>query len=298
VVGNRFAAGSDCGRATARPQSFSAPRRGGRRYFPRVTFTHVLYEPEQGVARLTLNRPDVLNSFNRAMARELCEALAEIAANASLRAVLLTGAGRAFCAGQDLAEASPRPDGSLPDLGDFVRDGYNPIIRLIRTLEKPVVCAVNGVAAGAGANIALACDIVLASRDASFIQSFAKIGVIPDSGGTFILPRIVGLQRATALTMLAEKVSAEQALEWGMVYRVVEAGGLAEAAWTTALYLATQPTHGLGLIKLAFNRSLGVDLDGQLDYEEELQREAGRTADYAEGVRAFLEKRKPRFEGR
>ena len=263
-----------------------------------MAYEHILFEIEQGVARLTLNRPHVLNSFNRAMARELCEALAAIADDNALRAVLLTGAGPGFCAGQDLVEASPRPDGSLPDLGDFVRQGYNPIIRAIRTLEKPVVCAVNGVAAGAGANLALACDIVLASRDASFIQSFAKIGVIPDSGGTFILPRIVGLQRATALTMLAEKLSAEQALEWGMIYRVVEQPLLAEAAWTTASYLAKQPTRGLGLIKRAFNRSLGVELDAQLDYEEELQREAGRTADYAEGVRAFLEKRKPRFEGR
>src|SRR5690349_9062348 len=259
---------------------------------------HLLFDIDHGVARLTLNRPDVLNSFNRAMARELRDALGSVATNDTVRAVLLTGAGRGFCAGQDLAEASPRPDGSLPDLGDFVREGYNPIIRAIRTLEKPVVCAVNGVAAGAGANLALACDIVLASREASFIQSFSKIGVIPDSGGTFILPRIVGLQRATALTMLADKVSADQALEWGMVYRVVEAPGLADAAWATAMHLATQPTRGLGLIKRAFNRSLGIDLNEQLDYEEELQREAGGTADYAEGVRAFLEKRKPRFEGR
>jgi 2-(1,2-epoxy-1,2-dihydrophenyl)acetyl-CoA isomerase len=259
---------------------------------------HILFEIEQGVARLTLNRPDVLNSFNRAMARELSDALASIATNDAVRAVLLTGAGRGFCAGQDLAEASPRPDGSLPDLGDFVRDGYNPIIRAIRTLEKPVVCAVNGVAAGAGANLAFACDLVFASREASFIQSFAKIGVIPDSGGTFILPRIVGLQRATALTMLAEKITAEQAEEWGLVYRVVEPPALVDVTFTVAAQLATQPTRGLGLIKRAFNHSLGVDLDKQLDYEEELQREAGRTADYAEGVRAFLEKRKPRFEGR
>ena len=164
--------------------------------------------------------------------------------------------------------------------------------------EKPVVCAVNGVAAGAGANLALACDIVMASNDASFIQSFAKIGVIPDSGGTFLLPRIVGLQRASALAMLAEKVSADQALQWGMVYRVVDGPSLLEVAFATASHLATQPTRGLGLIKRGFNRSLGVDLDTQLDFEESLQREAGRTADYAEGVRAFLEKRKPKFEGR
>jgi 2-(1,2-epoxy-1,2-dihydrophenyl)acetyl-CoA isomerase len=263
-----------------------------------MAYTHLLFEQDQGVARITLNRPDVLNSFNRAMARELRDALDRVAQDETLRAVLLTGAGRGFCAGQDLAEASPRPDGSLPDLGDFVREGYNPIIRAIRTLEKPVVCAVNGVAAGAGANLALACDIVIASRDASFIQSFAKIGVIPDSGGTFLLPRIVGLQRASALAMLADRVSAEQALDWGMVYRVVEPALLGDAAWSTASYLATQPTRGLGLIKRGFNHSLGIDLDAQLDYEEALQREAGRTADYAEGVRAFLAKRKPQFHGR
>ena len=263
-----------------------------------MAYEHILFEIEQGVARLTLNRPDVLNSFNRAMARELCEALEFIATNDEVRAVLLTGAGRAFCAGQDLAEASPRADGSLPDLGDFVRDGYNPIVRAIRTLEKPVVCAVNGVAAGAGANIALACDIVIASTEASFIQSFVKIGVIPDSGGTFLLPRIVGLQRASMLTMLGKKVTAEQALVWGMVSEVLPPPGVREAGFATATFLALQPTRALGMIKRAFNRSLGVDLDGQLDYEEELQREAGRTADYAEGVRAFLEKRAPRFEGR
>ena len=263
-----------------------------------MPYRHILFEAERGVARLVLNRPEVLNSFNREMARELRDALDAVAADASLRAILLTGAGRAFCAGQDLAEASPRPDGSLPDLGEFVRDGYNPIVRAIRTIEKPVLCAVNGVAAGAGANLALACDLVVASSEASFIQSFAKIGVIPDSGGTFILPRIVGLQRANALAMLAEKITAAQALEWGMVYRVVEPGALLESAFATAAYLATQPTRGLGLIKRGFNRSLGVDLASQLDYEESLQREAGRTADYAEGVRAFLEKRKPTFEGR
>ena len=263
-----------------------------------MTYEHILFEPEHGVARIVLNRPDVLNSFNRLMARELADALAAVEADGALRAVLLTGAGRAFCAGQDLAEASPRPDGSLPDLGEFVRHGYNPIVRAIRTLEKPVVCAVNGVAAGAGANLALACDIVIAASDASFIQSFAKIGVIPDSGGTFILPRIVGLQRASAMAMLADKVTAAQALEWGMVYRVVDGPALEETAQSIATKLASQPTRGLGLIKRAFNRSLGIDLNAQLDYEETLQREAGRTADYAEGVRAFLEKRAPRFEGR
>jgi 2-(1,2-epoxy-1,2-dihydrophenyl)acetyl-CoA isomerase len=230
------------------------------------------------------------------MATELVAALADIAADSSLRSVLLTGAGRGFCAGQDLAEAVPK-NAPIPDLGDIVRESYNPVIRAIRKLEKPVVCAVNGVAAGAGANLALACDIVLASREASFIQSFAKIGVIPDSGGTFLLPRIVGLHRATVLTMLAERVSADQARDWGMVYEVCEPDKLLERTLAVAQHLATQPTRGLGLIKRGFNRSLGIDLDDQLDFEEELQREAGRTADYAEGVRAFLEKRKPAFVG-
>ena len=262
-----------------------------------MAYEFIKLDVEQGVASITLNRPDVLNSFNVAMATELQQALGSVAKDAALRAVLLTGAGRGFCAGQDLAEASPK-NGVLPDLGEFVRKSYNPIVLAIRTLEKPVVCAVNGVAAGAGANLALACDIVFASSDASFIQSFAKIGVIPDSGGTFLLPRIVGLARATALTMLAEKVSAQQAMEWGMIYKVTEPSALIETARQTALHLASQPTAGLGLTKRAFNRSLGIDLRGQLDYEEELQREAGRTSDYEEGVRAFLEKRKPVFTGR
>jgi 2-(1,2-epoxy-1,2-dihydrophenyl)acetyl-CoA isomerase len=257
----------------------------------------ILRSTDDGVATITLNRPDVLNSFNGEMARELRAVLTALAGDDAVRAVLLTGAGRAFCAGQDLAEAMPK-DGELPDLGDFVRTSWNPVVLAIRTLEKPVVCAVNGTAAGAGANLALACDIVLAASDATFIQSFAKIGVIPDSGGTFILPRLVGLQRATALTMLCEKVSAEQALAWGLVYKVCEPGALMDTARATARHLATQPTRALGLIKRGFNHSLGVDLAVQLDYEEELQREAGRTADYAEGVTAFLEKRKPNFMGR
>jgi 2-(1,2-epoxy-1,2-dihydrophenyl)acetyl-CoA isomerase len=257
----------------------------------------ILSEVAGGVATLTLNRPDVLNSFNRSMARQLRDALAAIAGDPEIRAVVLTGAGRGFCAGQDLAEAMPA-DGVMPDLGDIVRDSYNPVIRAIRTLEKPVICAVNGVAAGAGANLAFACDIVFAASSAIFVQSFAKIGVIPDSGGTFILPRIVGLHRATVLTMLAEKMSAEQARDWGLVYMITESEALLDTALGTARQLAAQPTRALGLIKRGFNKSLGIDLDAQLDYEEELQREAGASADYAEGVRAFLEKRKPNFQGR
>jgi 2-(1,2-epoxy-1,2-dihydrophenyl)acetyl-CoA isomerase len=257
----------------------------------------ILFSAADGVATITLNRPDVLNSFRRSMAAELQDALGRVAADDALRAVVLTGAGRGFCAGQDLSEAMPK-DGVMPDLGDIVRDSYNPVVRAIRKLEKPVICAVNGVAAGAGANLAFCCDIVFAAASATFIQSFAKIGVIPDSGGTFILPRIVGLHRATVMTMLAEKMTAEQARDWGLVYMVTEPDNLLETATGTARQLATQPTHGLGLIKRGFNRSLGVDLDEQLDFEEEIQREAGRTDDYREGVNAFLEKRKPTFTGR
>jgi 2-(1,2-epoxy-1,2-dihydrophenyl)acetyl-CoA isomerase len=257
----------------------------------------LLVSHESGVARLTLNRPDVLNSVTRELARELVQALQTVADDESLRAVVLTGAGRGFCAGQDLAEAMPT-DGEIPDLGDFVRETWNPVVSAIRHLEKPVICAVNGVAAGAGANLAFACDIVFASRTATFVQSFAKIGVIPDSGGTFLLPRLVGLHRANVMTMLAEKMSAEQAMAWGLVYRVTEPETLLSDAMATAAHLATQPTRALGMIKRAFNHSLGVNVDDQLAYEEALQREAGRSADYAEGVRAFLEKRAPRFTGR
>jgi 2-(1,2-epoxy-1,2-dihydrophenyl)acetyl-CoA isomerase len=255
-------------------------------------------ELRDGVFVITLDRAEVLNCFNDAMAHAVVDAFRDAAENTAIRAVLLTGAGRAFSAGQDLAEVLPKEGGSIPDLGDVVYRQYNPIIRAIRKLEKPVVCAVNGVAAGAGANIAFACDITLAAENATFIQSFAKIGLIPDSGGTFILPRIVGLQRAAALTMLCDKLDAKTARDWGLLYDVVPAEQLFDKAFAVAQRLATMPTRGIGLAKRAFNAAFANDMDAQLALEEELQREAGKTADYAEGVRAFMEKRAPVFEGR
>ena len=262
-----------------------------------MPFEHILYQVDQGVAVITLNRPDVLNSFNRAMAAEVRQAFSAITGDPEVRAVLLTGAGRAFCAGQDLAEAMPR-EGPAPDLGDIVSRSYNPIVRAIRQLDKPVVCAVNGVAAGAGANLAFACDFVVASSEASFIQSFSKIGLIPDTGGTFFLPRLVGMARATALMMLADKVSAQDAMTIGLIHRVIEAGKLADEAVALARQLALRPTRGLGLIKRALNASATNGLDEQLALEAQLQAEAGSTADYREGVKAFLDKRAPVFVGR
>jgi 2-(1,2-epoxy-1,2-dihydrophenyl)acetyl-CoA isomerase len=262
-----------------------------------MAYQHIQVGLQDGVLRITLDRPDVLNSFNARMAEDMVAALGEARDDSAVRAVLLTGNGRAFCAGQDLAEVLPR-DGVSPDLGEVVERQYSPIVRAVRTLEKPVVCAVNGVAAGAGANLAFACDLVLAAEDATFIQSFAKIGLIPDSGGTFILPRLVGYQRAAALAMLGEKLDARTAKQWGLVYDVVPPTVLPNTSFDLAKRLATMPTRALGLIKRGFNSALGADINTQLALEAELQREAGRTEDYAEGVRAFVEKRKPRFQGR
>ncbi|HZI28652.1 MAG TPA: enoyl-CoA hydratase-related protein [Gemmatimonadaceae bacterium] len=245
---------------------------------------------------ITLNRPDVLNSFHLPMARELQDALGVAAADDAIRTVLLTGEGRGFCAGQDLAAVSV--DEPKDDLGETVRAQYNPIIRAIRRLEKPVLCAVNGVAAGAGANIAFACDIVFASTEASFIQSFCRIGLIPDSGGTFFLPRLVGLARASGQALLGGKLSAAQAKDWGLIWETCEPAALVPRAIEVATSLATQPTRGFGLTKQAFNESLMNDLDTQLDLEADLQAEAGRTADFAEGVTAFRAKRSPVFRGR
>jgi 2-(1,2-epoxy-1,2-dihydrophenyl)acetyl-CoA isomerase len=258
---------------------------------------HIQYQIEGGVGYLTLDRPEVLNSFNLEMAREVQAVLAAAATDAVVRALLITGEGRGFCAGQDLAAVSldgPEP----PDLGATVGAQYNPIIRAIRRLEKPVVCAVNGVAAGAGANLAFACDVTLASTSASFIQSFARIGLIPDSGGTYFLPRLAGLARASGLALMGEKLSATQARDWGLIWAVHEPDELMPRARDLVTSLATQPTKALGLVKRALNASLWNDLDAQLDLEAELQRDAGQTDDFREGVAAFREKRTPRYTGR
>ncbi|MBV6523082.1 MAG: 1,2-epoxyphenylacetyl-CoA isomerase [Gemmatimonadaceae bacterium] len=256
----------------------------------------VIEHVAQGVLTLTLNRPDVLNSFNGLMASALQTALHDAARDAAIRCVLLTGAGRGFCAGQDLAAlALDEPAGV--DVGGIVRAQYNPILRAIWTMEKPVICAVNGVAAGAGANLALACDVVVASTDAYFVQSFAGIGLIPDSGGTWILPRLVGAARAMALMLLGEKLPATTAQEWGMIYRTFEPAVFREQAMALAVRLAAMPTRGIGLTKRAVNLGLEQGIDAQLETEATIQTEAGRTHDFGEGVRAFQQKRKPTFTG-
>ncbi len=256
----------------------------------------ILWKIQDQVATLTLNRPEVLNSFNRDMARRLQDLLDRMAGAREVRCVRITGAGRAFCAGQDLAEAASA-EGPAADVARIVREQYNPLIRRLRSMEKPVVCAVNGAAAGAGANLALACDLVIASEEASFIQAFSKIGLVPDSGGTWVLPRLVGLARATALTFLGETLSARQALQYGLIYAVCPGERLAEESFELAHKLAAMPTQALALTKQALNQSLDNDLETQLKLEEELQARAAASADFREGVEAFLAKRKPKFRG-
>jgi 2-(1,2-epoxy-1,2-dihydrophenyl)acetyl-CoA isomerase len=231
------------------------------------------------------------------MHADLMSALLDAEADGSCRALILTGAGRGFCAGQDLSDRVFSP-GQVPDLSSTLERLYNPLVRKIRSLQMPVICAVNGVAAGAGANIALACDIVLAARSAKFIQAFAKLGLVPDSGGTWFLPRLVGTARARALALLAEPVSAEQAEAWGMIWKAVDDAALTDEAHRLAAHFAVQPTVGLGLIKQALDASEMNDLNRQLDLERDLQGRAGRTPDYLEGVTAFFEKRQPKFTGR
>ena len=251
-----------------------------------------------GLVAITLNRPDKLNAFTKPMLEAFLEALRSAADEDSTRAVMITGAGRAFCAGQDLGDRAVAPGAEAPDLGESLDHRYNPVVRLIRTMPKPVIVAVNGVAAGAGANLALAGDVVIAARRARFIQSFARIGLLPDSGGTYFLPRRVGMARAMGLALLGEPLDAETAKEWGLVWDVVDDDALVDHATRLGLRLASGPTAGYGAIKEAMNRSFGNSLDEQLDFERDLQRRCGTTADYAEGVRAFMDKRDPLFEGR
>lgn len=268
-----------------------------------MAFDTIEFSLQDGVATLVLNRPDSLNSFNEAMHREVREALGlveQARQDGECRALLITGNGRGFCAGQDLSDRAVSPDtgaDAAPDLGHSIETWYNPLVRTLTALPLPVICAVNGVAAGAGANIALACDLVIAARSAKFIQAFCKLGLVPDSGGTWQLPRLVGTARAKGLAMLGDKLSAEQAADWGLIWQVVEDDALGQTATDLARHLATQPTRGLALIKQALNDSTGNDLDTQLDLERDLQRQAGRSQDYREGVSAFMEKRSPRFTG-
>lgn len=256
----------------------------------------ILLQKENGIAKIILNRPKSFNSFNREMALKFQSALDDCQKDVSVRSVVITGEGKAFCAGQDLVEVTDQAQN--PGFQKILDEHYNPIIKRIRTTYKPIIAAVNGVAAGAGANIALACDIVIASENASFIQAFSSIGLIPDSAGTFFLPRLIGLQKASALAMLGEKVSANDAEKMGMIYKVFSVENFQAEVDKMAQKMANMPTKGLALTKKAFNQSLANDLDEQLELESKLQIEASETEDYHEGVAAFLEKRKANFKGK
>ena len=267
-----------------------------------MSYQTILFEVADGIARLTLNRPDRLNSFNTTMHAEVRAALASLRDDASggtkARVLVLSGSGRGFCAGQDLGDRAVAPGGTAVDLGESIEKNYKPLVLALRNLPMPVIGAVNGVAAGAGANIALACDLVVATRSASFIQGFAKLGLVPDSGGTWFLPRLVGTARALGLAFLGDKVSAEQAAQWGLIWRCVEDGEFAGVVDALARQLAVAPTEGLVRTKRAIYEGWGHSLEQQLDVERYAQRDLGRTADYVEGVAAFTEKRTPHFIGK
>lgn len=263
-----------------------------------MNYQNVLFDLSNGVARLTLNRPDRLNSFNVQMHEEARDVLRKLASEPAARVLVLTGAGRGFCAGQDIGDRAVAPGGQGVDLGASVENYYKPLVLALRNLPMPVIAAVNGVAAGAGANIALACDLVIATRSASFVQAFSKLGLVPDSGGTWSLPRLVGNARALGLALLAEKLSAEQAAQWGLIWRCVEDSEFKDTIESLAAQLAAAPTRGLARTKQAIYESWGRSIEQQLDQERDFQRELGRSQDYSEGVAAFTEKRAPKFTGR
>jgi 2-(1,2-epoxy-1,2-dihydrophenyl)acetyl-CoA isomerase len=262
-----------------------------------MSYQNILFDIKGGVARLTLNRPDRLNSFNTAMHAEVREALGGLKGS-DARVMVLTGAGRGFCAGQDLNDRAVAPGGAAVDLGESVEKNYKPLVLALRSLAIPVIAAVNGVAAGAGANIALACDLVIAARSASFVQGFSKLGLVPDSGGTWTLPRLVGNARAMGLALLGDKLSADQAVQWGLIWRSVDDAELSAVVDALATQLAAAPTRGLARTKQALYEGWDRTLEDQLDIERDYQRELGYTADYAEGVAAFTQKRPPQFTGR
>jgi 2-(1,2-epoxy-1,2-dihydrophenyl)acetyl-CoA isomerase len=263
-----------------------------------MNYEQIRFESSGGIARITLNRPDRLNSFTTQMHEELRDALRRVADDGSARVLLLTGEGRGFCAGQDLADRAVAPGDAPVDLGASIDNNYRPLVLTLRSLALPVVCAVNGVAAGAGANIALACDIVIATRSASFIQAFCRIGLIPDAGGTFFLPRLVGSARAMGLALLGDKLTAEQAEEWGLIWKCVDDEAFASTVDALLARFAQAPTGGLAAIKRALYASAGNTLEEQLTLERDAQRTLGQSADYREGVAAFLGKRPPSFTGR
>jgi len=258
----------------------------------------IVLEKTNGVANLTLNRPDRLNSFNVEMHQELQSALDDIATDGETRCLVLTGAGRGFCAGQDLGDRAVSADQAAPDLGLSVEKFYNPLIRRLTNLKMPVLCALNGVAAGAGASVVMACDIVIAARAASFILSFAKVGLVPDSGSSWHFARAIGLPRAKAMAMLGNKVSAEQAEQWGLIYQVVDDEKLAESATELATHLAKQPTEALANIKELVHTAFDYSLNEQLERERKAMQHLGRSEDYREGVASFMEKREPNFKGK